>query len=253
MRLGLPLPHFLVLGTQKGGTTSLHHLLNRHLDIFLPDIKEVHFFSQNYNKGLDWYANHYLESSPGQLRGDITPFYLFHQQCPFRIKNTLPNCLLIALLRDPVDRTLSQYFHACRNGYESLDLESALEAEADRLEGTDSIIVQNNGNNYSYQKHSYLSRSKYDEQLRRYKGLFKRRQLLVLKSEDLFNNPSMVWHDLLVFLGVNQTTFTGPLSKLNPGRGEAKSVSMKLRKKIREKLDYTYKWIEREYGITWDH
>ena len=51
---------------------------------------------------------------------------------PERIRSVLPNVRLIALLRDPVERTLSQYFHARRHGYEQLDLMPALEAEEQR-------------------------------------------------------------------------------------------------------------------------
>ena len=141
-RLGLYeeilLPNFLVLGTQKGGTTSLHHLLGMHPDIFLPAVKEVHYFSQHSHQSLAWYGRHYLEATKTQLRGDITPFYLFHCAAPRRIARTLPSAKLIILLRDPVERTLSQYFHARRNGYETLLLEEALAAESERIAGAES-------------------------------------------------------------------------------------------------------------------
>ena len=89
----------------------------------------MHYFSQHFYQSRQWYADHYQPSKPGQVRGDITPFYLFHMAVPERIRSILPRARLIALLRDPVDRALSQYFHARRHGYEQLDLMSALEAE----------------------------------------------------------------------------------------------------------------------------
>jgi hypothetical protein len=64
-----PLPHFLVIGTQKGGTTSLHHLLSRHPGIYLPAVKEVHYFSQHFHQSRQWYADHYQDAKPGQVRG----------------------------------------------------------------------------------------------------------------------------------------------------------------------------------------
>ena len=45
--MAAPLPNFLGLGTQKGGTTTLHRLLGEHPEVFLPSCKEVHFFDQN--------------------------------------------------------------------------------------------------------------------------------------------------------------------------------------------------------------
>jgi hypothetical protein len=109
-------PDFLVLGTQKGGTTTLHHLLRQHPDVFLPSVKEVHFFSLHYGKGAAWYGEHFRGAQPQQRCGEITPYYLFHPEAPGRIHQLLPKARLIILLRDPVERLLSQYFHSRRLG-----------------------------------------------------------------------------------------------------------------------------------------
>lgn len=246
-----PLPHFLVLGTQKGGTTSLHHLLSRHPGIYLPEVKEVHYFSQHDQQPLRWYADHYRSAQPGQIRGDITPFYLFHCAAPGRIQRTLPRARLVALLRDPVERTLSQYFHACRNGYEHLELEAALAAEAERLQGAEAVVRRLGGQHTSYQKHSYVSRSRYEQQLERYRVLFPAHQLLVLRSEDLFTNTEDCWNQLLAFLGAPPLALPGPLPRSNAGQGEAQQVGAALRARLRSELDPTYMWLEREYGISW--
>lgn len=247
----LLLPHFLVLGTQKGGTTSLHHLLGRHPEIYLPEVKEVHYFSQHFHQPLSWYADHYAQAQGWQRRGDITPFYLFHLEVPERIKAILPKALLIALLRDPVERTLSQYFHACRNGYEELGLEAALEAEASRLEGAETVVSDPKSQHYSYQKHSYLSRSRYEQQLQRYQTCFKDKQLLLLRSEDLFAKPDTVWSQIIDFLGVEPIELPGDLPRFNAGRGEAQAVPASLRAQLRDALAPTYRYMESQHGITW--
>ena len=247
----LQLPHFLILGTQKGGTTSLHHLLKRNSEIFLPEVKEVHYFSQHSNEPLTWYSSHYQEAHPSQLRGDITPFYLFHCQAPHRIKKVLPKAHLIALLRDPVERTLSQYFHAKRHGYETLRLEEALEAEHSRLSNAELVMKQAGGNHYSYQKHSYIRRSRYDEQLKRYRRFFDERQLLVLRSEDLFANTAEIWDQILSFIGAQAVPLPGNLPHSNAGRGEADQVSPEIKQRLREELAPTYQWLEQHYGISW--
>lgn len=247
----LSLPHFLVLGAQKGGTTSLHHLLRRHPGIFLPDVKEVHYFSQHSEKPLTWYANHYRDAAASQLRGDITPFYLYHCASPQRIHAYLPKVRLIALLRDPVERALSQYFHARRNGHEALELEAALQAEETRLIGAEQIVSQPGGYHYSYQKHSYLKRSRYDEQIQRYQRLFPAKQLLILRSEDLFDAPAKCWDRLLTFIGADPIPLPGELPRSNTGHGESNQVSSELRKRLRQDLAHTYQWLDHHYGISW--
>ena len=124
------LPDFLVLGTQKGGTTSLQQLLGHHPEVFLAAGKEVHYFSLHHDQPLSWYAAHYATAAAEQRCGDITPFYLFHPEIPGRIRALLPQVKLIALLRDPVERALSQVFHARRLGFEPLEPAEALAAEA---------------------------------------------------------------------------------------------------------------------------
>ena len=246
-RLSLPwrrlrLPHFLGLGTQKGGTTSLQKLLERHPGVFLPVCKEVHYFSQHADKPTSWYADHYRDSLRGQRRGDITPFYLFHPDAPARIRALLPRAKMIVLLRDPVERALSQVFHAHRHGFETLEVTEALAAEPKRLAS---------GEAYNFQKHSYVSRSRYLEQLDRYEALFPKEQLLVLKSEDLFLRTETVWKQIQHFLQLRPIPLPMPLPHFNAGNGEAADVAHELRANLREILSTTASGVKQRYGIDW--
>jgi len=248
----LPLPHFLGLGTQKGGTTSLHHLLAQHPQVFLPASKEVHYFSLHDQEPLSWYSAHYLEARPGQLRGDITPYYLFHPRAPGRIRSVLPKAHLIVLLRNPVNRALSQFFHAKRHGFEPLDLEAALAAEPQRLAGAQARLAATGSNDYSHQKHSYVSRSRYHEQLARFEALFPRQQLLVLRSEDLFETTETCWARIQAFLGLKPMPLRAPLTRANAGRGEADRVPEAVRAQLRQQLADTTTAMAEKYGIHWD-
>lgn len=238
----LRLPHFLVLGTQKGGTTSLQKLLERHPGVFLPPCKEVHYFSLHADQPASWYAAHYADARLGQRRGDITPFYLFHPQAPERIHRLIPRVRLIALLRDPVERALSQVFHAQRHGFETLAVNDALAAEPARLAS---------GDPYSFQKHSYLARSRYLEQLERYEALFPRRRLLVLKSEDLFNDTAVVWKRIQHFLRLRSRPLPIALPRANAGQGEADQVDPAIRTALRTSLAATASGVKARYGIDW--
>ena len=149
---------------------------------------------------------------------------------------------MIVLLRDPVERALSQVFHARRHGFEPLDVADALAAEPERLAC---------GSAYSLQKHSYVARSRYLEQLDRYEALFPKRQLLVLKSEDLFNNTTNVWETLLAFLQLRTYAIPRPLPRANPGNGLADTIDPALRNHLRIQLKETVDGIKNRYGICW--
>lgn len=251
LRSTRPLPHFLVLGTQKGGTTSLHRLLAQHPHVYLPACKEVHYFSLHDQQPLGWYAEHYAKAQPGQRRGDITPYYLFHPRAPHRIQEVIPRVRLIALLRDPVERALSQVFHARRHGFEPLELEAALAAEPGRLQGAEERLAAPGSTDYSHQKHSYVARSRYEQQLARYEGLFSPRQLLVLRSEDLFAEPGRIWDQIQAFLGVPAVPLPAPLERANAGQGEAAAVSPTIRARLRTQLAPTAAAIRNRYGFDW--
>ena len=241
--MAAPLPEFLGLGTQKGGTTTLHRLLEQHPDVYLPACKEVHFFDQNHDAGDSWYRNHFANAKPNQTCGEITPFYLFHPDVPARIYQHIPNARLIVLLRDPVERAISQVFHAQRLGFEPLPIDEALAAEQSRL-----AI----GEPYSFQKHSYHSRSRYLEQLDRYEALFPREQLLILRSEDLFSTPERIWRQLLSFLELKPMDWPGALPRANAGDGLGDRIDPTLRQQLRQQLAETVTGVQSRYGITWE-
>ena len=244
MAIETPAPtSFPGLGTQKGGTTSLQKLLELHPEVFLPPCKEVHYFTQHAEQPACWYAEHYSNARRNQRRGDITPFYLFHPDVPGRVRSLLPRAKMIVLLRDPVERALSQIFHARRHGFETLEVEDALAAEPERLAS---------GSTYSFQKHSYVARSRYLEQLDRYEALFPSRQLLVLKSEDLFNNAADIWDSIQRFLKLTAIPLPMALPKANAGSGEAAEVAASVRSKLRDALATTASGVKQRYGFDWE-
>jgi hypothetical protein len=251
LRARRPRPHFLGIGTQKGGTTTLYQLLKPHPEVFLPDNKEVHYFTKHYAAGEEWYVEQFEAAAPGQLRGEITPYYLFHEAAPERIHALRPDMRLIALLRDPVERTLSQYFHSRRLGLEDLPLELALAAEAERLAGSEAVIRQPGGTHQSHQEHSYLARSRYEEQLLRYFNLFGRQNVLVLRSEDLFEQPQASLEALSSFLGIRPFANDLAVPRANRGAGESSDVDQAMREHLAKQLAPTYAWLERELGLSW--
>ncbi len=251
LRKSKPKPHFLGIGAQKGGTTTLYQILKPHPEVFLPDNKEIHYFTKSYNHGEDWYTNQFEKAQPGQLRGEITPYYLFHEEVPKRIHIFKSDIKLIILLRDPVERSLSQYFHSVRLGLEDLPIEEAISAEKKRLEDSSKVIKIPGGRHFSHQEHSYISRSRYEIQIERYFSLFNRSNILILRSEDLFKADKVCLEKISSFLEIMEFPETLSVPLANPGKGESSLVNNKVRQKIRDKLEKTYAWVDKELGINW--
>lgn len=246
------LPDFLGLGVQKGGTTTLHRWLASHPRVHLPERKELHYFSLHHHRGPAWYASQFAAAS-GRLCGDITPYYIFHPEAPRRIEALLPQVPLILLLRDPVERALSQYFHSRRLGLEPLSLEEALAAEPERLAGAEEALRSDGGCHRSHQEHSYVSRSRYEEQLRRFGAMATPERMLLVRSEDLFQQPERVWSRLQRFLGLEPVPLPAGLAELraNAGAGEAGSVPDPVRLRLRQELEPTYGSLASGWGLHW--
>jgi hypothetical protein len=244
--------YFLGLGAQKAGTTTLHSWLERHPQLFLPECKEVHYFSLNYQFGWPWYEAHFHPGLDAGLRcGEITPYYLFHPAAPRRIAESLPDARLIVLLRDPVERAISHYFHARRLGFEALTLRDAIDQEQHRLSGAEAVLASPSGRHLAHQEQSYISRSDYPEQLDRYHASFADEQLLILRSEDLFEYPQACWERLLAFLEL-QPAPCPPLPQANRGQGERIAVADDDRAVLRRCLQPVYERIRCTYGFGWD-
>lgn len=198
------LPAFLIIGAQKGGTTSLHEYLAEHPLVAPPTTKEVHYFDHAYHRGPEWYRAHFSPPGrPGEITGESTPYYLFHPLVPARVARDLPESKLIVILRNPVDRAFSHHNHERALGYEDLPFEEAIGREADRLAGEEMRIREHpRYRSFSHQHHSYIARSRYAGQLERWFQHFDRDRFLLLSSEELFEDPRGALVEAQRFLGL---------------------------------------------------
>jgi len=212
------LPHFIIIGAMKGGTTSLFNYLAQHPQILETQKKEVHYFDNNYDRGEPWYRAHFpLRESirSGYITGEASPLYLFNPLVAHRIRQLVPNARLIAMLRNPTERAISHYFHEVRRGREPLSLMEALHQEETRMRE----VVQNRDyQSMTYIHTSYKQRGKYKEQLERYLACFPREHLLLVNSEDFFEKPQDVLSTVFRFIGVDDAFEVGDLHPRNRGR-----------------------------------
>lgn len=236
------LPNFLGIGAQKCGTTTLHQILNLQEKIFLPREKELHYFTKYYDKPLSWYNEFFKAGRDKEVKGEITPYYLYHESAAQRIAKDLPNVKLIILLRNPIERTISQYNHSRRLGYEQLNIEEALQKESQRLKS---------GGEYSHQKHSYLSRSKYNLQIKRYEQYFNKNQILILKSENFFKLEAECLTSISNFLNIGQIQLPMNQIRANSNENITKNVDIRVREWIKEELREETKKLGR-FNIYWD-
>lgn len=193
-------PHFIVVGAQKSGTSTLHGVLGAHPGVFIPD-REIFFFDiddrlqhpdfvpkdggvRDFEADFDtyaaWYARFFASAKPGQLRGEDSTSYLASKLAPERIARLCPDVKVIALLRDPVSRAYSHYWHDVSRGRCS---RTFTEVAEDR----DSLVVQ---------------RGLYREQLERYHEALGPQRVKVLVFEEFSRNLERVSGEVCEYLGL---------------------------------------------------
>lgn len=174
-------PTFLFIGPDKSGSTWLHEILRGHPQCFVPMSKDLYFFDRYYERGLDWYRSQFRGASNSAVAiGEISHDYLFCKQAAQRIRRHLPGVKLLTCLRDPVDRTMSQYLYMRRNGLTRKPLREALEEFP--------FLVTN---------------SLYHRHLSVYFDLFPESQIKILLFDDLKTSPRTFAADVFDSLDID--------------------------------------------------
>lgn len=178
------LPDCIIIGTMKGGTTSLYHYLASHPDVVPSAMKETDFFlgKRNFSKGLDWYESQFrgqstyaFEASPNYTKRHLFP------GVAERMHSVLPAAKLIYVLRDPLQRVLSHYVHNYAHGRENQSLSVALAGP----------------------ENNYLLTSRYFFQLQAFLDYYPAEQILLIESEALNQTPAAVVDRVFTFLGIS--------------------------------------------------
>ncbi len=185
-------PEFLVISPPKTGSTWLAANLRHHPQLFVPEVKEVKYFSSLY-KWLDfgWYCDHFAPAG-GRRPGEASPSYAALPLAGIRtIRQLLPNVKLVFLMRDPVARAWS---HAKHNHLyrEANFADASAGAEASHDDWRANFV------------HDWpLVGGDYLGQLRRWASVFPHEQLYVGFYESIARRPDVLLRDVFRFLGVD--------------------------------------------------
>lgn len=214
------MPDFFIAGAMKCGTTTLHAILERHPDIFIPRgelfffdlddlLQHVDFFAWNgqgwtdrdFDGQLDaytaWYKRFFDGAAAGQLIGEDSTTYLASERAPRRIAQFNPNARIVVMLRDPASRCYSNYWHLLRYGRVFHRFEDSLRLTPEPL----------------------VARSLYKEQIGRWLACFPREHFHFVLLEELTSAPAATVAGVCRFLGLDRDVPPEALS-LHSNRGD---------------------------------
>ncbi len=222
-----PWPDFLVVGTKRGGTTSLFNYLLMHpavLGLFPQSRgkKSTDYFFKEQQRDDRWYRSHFhtrlfrarLQRRLGYapIGGEASPYYMYDPRVAPRAAELNPDIRAIALLRNPVERAWSHYQERRHMGVEPLSFSEALEAEPDRTTGeVERMLRDPTYYSSAHDWYSYRDRGIYLPQLRHWREHFPADQLLVLTSEEMYADVQGVFDRVCGFLSL--PTLTLPTTK----------------------------------------
>jgi len=198
-------PNFFIVGAPRAGTTSLYFHLKQHPDIYMPPVKEPHFFAQmdmagNVGTAIlkslsafrneDNYLKLFEKAGTKAAAGEASAGYLFDEWAPMRIHEKAPQAKIAMVLRDPVDRAYSSYLFSVRLGLERQPFYDAIREDYARPK---KVL----GWSYLYVEHGL-----YHDQVKRYLDIFGPEHVRIYLYEDFQTDTSAVVEGVCAFLGV---------------------------------------------------
>ncbi|VXC52641.1 sulfotransferase domain-containing protein [Nocardioides sp. AX2bis] len=264
-----PLPSYLIIGTKRGGTTSLWRNMQTHPQVVpmfpaAENLKSPHYFDINWDRSESWYRSYFPTEQRRErarrvagldgpvVSGDASPYYLFHPAAAGRAAQTVPGAKVIVLLRHPVDRAWSHFHERVGAGTETLEFEAALDAEDDRLRpARDRMAAGDYAYDESHDFCSYLARGRYWEQLETWLGQFPASSVLVMRSESYYADPGNHLRRVFDFVGIDADVELPDLRHMN--RLPARPLEPRLRGRLneyyrphvqtlQERLDRDFEW-----------
>jgi len=171
--------HFVCVGPQRTGTSWLDKYLRDHPQVALPShVKETMFFDERFDKGMEWYWDHFTTAEPGQVVGEVAPTYFDSTDALQRL-SVFEDLRIIIVIRNPIERTYSLYRHHRSKGRVPADYFEAVKLMP-RIE----------------------SSGRYADLCKCWESHFGSERCLYLFQHDIESDPQLVFNDLCQFLGI---------------------------------------------------
>lgn len=199
------IPNFLIIGAGKSGTTSLYNNLIEHPNIYPASKKEIKYFSRFQHgryrshfptKFLKFYITKICKKQ--FLTGEASTEYMFSKEAATRVHKNLLNVKLIVILRNPVDRTYSEYNDLVNYHNESKSFEDIIVRDIERLQ----IHDKKNENLFDEWNPNIVFSSLYVNHLKVWMNFFPREQFLILDNNNFKTDPQKVLNTTFEFLGL---------------------------------------------------
>ncbi|KAJ8879529.1 hypothetical protein PR048_020137 [Dryococelus australis] len=212
------LPHFLIIGPQKTGTTALYTFLSIHPNITsnypnADTFEEIQFFSgNNYYRGLEWYMSFFpsLHNGTFQYLFEKSATYFEGELVPRRARALLPHAKLVTILTSPTNRAYSWYQHARAHGNQmALDYSFHQVVTANDTAPKPLRELRNR----------CLHPGKYSQHLERWLLYFPAQQIYVIDGDQLKSNPVKTMVDLQHFLNITPSLNYSSQLRFNPKKG----------------------------------
>lgn len=175
--------NFIGIGAQKCASTWIYQVFSDHPQAFVSTPKELDFFSSYYDRGFQWYENHFSDAQNRHLAGEISPSYFFDSDAPARAYAYNPDFKVILNLRDPIERAFSNHLHDIRLAHFSGD-DLSFEAGC-----------RNNP--------MYIEQGHYKKFIENWLAFFPREALYVVLQEDVQREPDIATRRLYEFLAID--------------------------------------------------
>lgn len=190
-------PNLFIVGAQKSGTTSLHEYLGAHPELFMCSPKEPsyfvspaflktswrHMYDRGYWRSEEAYLSLFKDGETAKYRGESSAMYAGFPlvgDAAASIHEFQPDARLIYIMRDPLERTISSYWHSVRKNEDTRPMLRAIQSRP-----------------------WYLCLSSYHQQIRQFLEYFPREQLFLATYEELRDRPKELVRRVFEWLDVD--------------------------------------------------
>ena len=173
-------PDYVIAGASKSGTTWVAHCLKEHPEVCIP-LKELNFFSHNYDRGWDWYMDQFKCKREGVVLVEKSPSYMADVKVPGRLKSVDKDIRVIFIIRDPVRRAYSDYCMKYKRGEATREIDMEMKKRS---------AIKKNGMYYKY--------------ISKYINTIGEEKVRIMSFDDLKNNNEKFIKDLQNELGLKR-------------------------------------------------